>query len=123
MDNVISFTPSELVAFITTIAAACAGIATITGVIIKVVMRMKKPELEMRASIKALEAENEARKEEIKALQEDLQNGTDKFTDIEKANRVMLKALQALLAQSLGADATEALTDAKKELDKYLIEK
>lgn len=123
MDNVISFTPSELVAFITTIAAACAGIATITGVIIKVVMRMKQPELEMRASIKALEAENEARKEEIKALQEDLQNGTDKFTDIEKANRVMLKALQALLAQSLGADATEALTDAKKELDKYLIEK
>jgi len=123
MDNVISFTPSELVAFITTIAAACAGIATITGVIIKVVMRMKKPELEQNARIEALENENKARKEEIKALQEELQNGTDKFTDIEKANRVMLKALQALLAQSLGADATEALTDAKKELDKYLIEK
>ena len=123
MDNVISFTPSELVAFITTIAAACAGIATITGVIIKVVMRMKKPELEQNARIKVLEDENKARKDEIKALQEELQNGTDKFTDIEKANRVMLKALQALLAQSLGADATEALTDAKKELDKYLIEK
>ena len=31
MDTTITFTPSELVAFIGTIAGVCAGIATITG--------------------------------------------------------------------------------------------
>jgi hypothetical protein len=33
MNNVISFTPAELAAFIGTIAGVCAGIATIVGII------------------------------------------------------------------------------------------
>ena len=65
MNNVISFTPSELVAFIGTIAGVCAGIATIVGVICKVVMRLKAPEVEQNNRIKALEEENKSRKEEI----------------------------------------------------------
>ena len=41
MDNVISFTPAELAAFIGTIAGVCAGIATITGFIVALVKRWK----------------------------------------------------------------------------------
>lgn len=68
MNNVITFTPSELVAFIGTIAGVCAGIATIVGVICKVIMRLKAPEVEQNNRIKALEEENKSRKEEIEEL-------------------------------------------------------
>ena len=54
MNNVISFTPAELAAFIGTIAGVCAGIATIVGIIVKVVMRLKAPEMEQNRRIKAV---------------------------------------------------------------------
>ena len=41
MDTTITFTPSELVAFIGTIAGVCAGIATITGFIVALVKKWK----------------------------------------------------------------------------------
>ena len=123
MDKVISFTPSELVAFIGTIAGVCAGIATITGFIVALVKRWKAPEVEQNRRIKALEDENKTLWEEIKRLDNRLNCGNDRFDEIEKANRVILRSLQALLAESLGADATEALKKAKNELDEYFLEK
>ena len=127
METTISFTPSELVAFIGTIAGVCAGIATITGFIVALVKRWKAPEVEQNRRIKVLEEENKEIKAELKQLKEcrktDKQNENERFNEIEKADRVILQALQALLADSLGADATKALNDAKDELDKYLREK
>ena len=127
METTISFTPSELVAFIGTIAGVCAGIATITGFIVALVKKWKAPEVEQNRRIKVLEEENKEIKAELKQLKEchktDKQNENERFNEIEKADRVILQALQALLADSLGADATKALNDAKDELDKYLREK
>ena len=123
MDTVITFTPSELVAFIGTIAGVCAGIATITGFIVALVKKWKAPEVEQNRRIKALEDENKTLWEEIKRLDNRLNSGNDRFDEIEKANRVILRSLQALLAESLGADATEALKKAKNELDEYFLEK
>lgn len=123
MDTVITFTPSELVAFIGTIAGVCAGIATIAGFIVALVKRWKAPEVEQNRRIKALEDENKTLWEEIKRLDNRLNSGNDRFDEIEKANRVILRSLQALLAESLGADATEALKKAKNELDEYFLEK
>lgn len=54
MDNVISFTPAELAAFIGTIAGVCAGIATIVGIIVKIIVRLKAPEDEQNRRIKAV---------------------------------------------------------------------
>ena len=65
MDNVISFTPSELAAFIGTIAGVCAGLMTIVGIIVKIIVRLKAPEVEQNKRIKVLEEENKNRKEEI----------------------------------------------------------
>ena len=81
MNNVISFTPSELVAFIGTIAGVCAGIMTIVGVICKVVMRLKAPEMEQNNRIKTLEEENKSRKEEIEELKKRIGEGDDHFTE------------------------------------------
>ena len=109
MNNVISFTPSELVAFIGTIAGVCAGIATIVGVICKVVMRLKAPEVEQNARIKALEEENKSRKEEIEELKKRIGEGDDHFSELEKTNKVILRTLQALLNLSLGVSDIKAV--------------
>ena len=91
--------------------------------IFKLVNRVKAPEAEQNRRIKALEDENKEMKGEIEKLKIRLDDGNGRFEGIEKANRVILRSLQALLAQSLGADATEALKEAKTELDNYFLEK
>ena len=130
MNNVISFTPSELVAFIGTIAGVCAGIATIVGVICKVVMRLKAPEVEQNKRIKALEEENKSRKEEIETerkerqieiekLNDRLRLGNKRFDNIEESTKITLETLRALLKHALGGDESE-LKEAEKSLDNYL---
>ena len=127
METTISFTPSELVAFIGTIAGVCAGIATITGFIVALVKKWKAPEVEQNRRIKALEDENKEMRAEINLLKEsrnaDKQSENEKFNEIDKSVKVLLKCMQALLAESLGDNDTEAIRDAKKDLDKYLLEK
>ena len=123
MDNVISFTPSELVAFIGTIAGVCAGIATIVGVICKVVMRLKAPEVEQNNRIKVLEEENKSRKEEIEELKKRIGEGDDHFTELEKTNKVILRTLQALLNLSLGVSDTEALKKVSEDLNDFILNK
>ena len=134
MNNVISFTPSELVAFIGTIAGVCAGIATIVGVICKVVMRLKAPEVEQNNRIKALEEENKSRKAEVEELRKQMKDelekrdarlnmGDDRFEKFEEGNKTIMRGLQALLNQSLGIKDTEALKKASEELSEFLLNK
>ena len=123
MNNVISFTPSELAAFIGTIAGVCAGIATIVGIIVKVVMRLKAPEMEQNNRIKALEEENKSRKEEIEELKKRIGEGDDHFTELEKTNKVILRTLQALLNLSLGVSDTEALKKVSEDLNDFILNK
>ena len=123
MNNVISFTPDELAAFIGTIAGVCAGIATIVGIIVKIVMRLKAPEMEQNNRIKALEEENKSRKEEIKELKKRIGEGDDHFTELEKTNKVILRTLQALLNLSLGVSDTEALKKVSEDLNDFILNK
>ena len=123
MNNVISFSPAELAAFIGTIAGVCAGIATIVGIIVKVVMRLKAPEMEQNNRIKALEEENKSRKEEIEELKKRIGEGDDHFTELEKTNKVILRTLQALLNLSLGVSDTEALKKVSEDLNDFILNK
>jgi len=116
MDNTISFTPAELVAFIGTVAAVCAGIATITGFIVAIVKRWKAPEVEQNRRIEILE-------KKVDELEKARNVDNNELAEIKKTDKVILKCLQALLAESLGGNATEALNEAKKELDNYFLEK
>ena len=116
MNNVISFTPSELVAFIGTIAGVCAGIMTIVGVICKVVMRLKAPEVEQNRRIKVLE-------EKVELLEKQKTDDTDHFEELEKTNKVILRTLQALLNLSLGVSDTEALKKVSEDLNDFILNK
>ena len=123
MDTTITFTPSELVAFIGTIAGVCAGIATIVGIIVKIIVRLKAPEVEQNNRIKILEEENKNRKEEIEELKKRIGEGDDHFTELEKTNKVILRTLQALLNLSLGVSDTEALKKVSEDLNDFILNK
>ena len=123
METVISFTPAQLVGFITAIGGAVAAIGTMGAMIFKLFKKIKQPEIEQNERIKALEEENKARKEEIEKLSERLETGDNNFKDLEKTNKIILRSLQALLRHSLGTADPEALKTAMKELDNYLVEK
>ena len=116
MDNVITFTPAELVAFIGTVAGVCAGLATITGFIVAAVKKLRAPEVEQNRRIEALE-------KKVDELEKARNVDNNELAEIKKTDKVILKCLQALLAESLGGNATEALNEAKKELDNYFLEK
>ena len=123
METVISFTPAQLVGFITAIGGAVAAIGTMGAMIFKLFKKIKQPEIEQNERIKALEEENKARKEEIEKLNDRLETGDNNFKELEKTNKIILRSLQALLRHSLGTADPEALKNAMKELDNYLVEK
>ena len=123
MDNAITFTPSELMGFITTICACCAGIATLVGIIIKIVMRMKRPEIEQNERIKALEDEVKGLKEQNKLFTQYFINDDRRFKGIEKSERITQGAILALLKHALNGNNTKQLEDTTAELEAYLIAK
>lgn len=116
MDTTITFTPSELVAFIGTIAGVCAGIATITGFIVALVKRWKAPEVEQNARIEALE-------KKVEELEKRLGDGNNRFERIEETNIAILSTLRALLKHAINGNDIKALKEADKELDNFLITK
>ena len=116
METTIVFTPAQLMAFIGAVCGFIASIGAAVAIIAKFITKIKAPEQEQNRRIKTLE-------EEVKELKSRLDSGNDKFAELDRSNKVILRSLSALLAQSLGADATEALKEAKRELDQYLIEK
>lgn len=121
METVISFTPAQLIAFVTTIGGAMAAIATMVTIIFKLVNRMKAPEDKQNRRIEALETENEKRKKDIAELEKRLNDGNNRFDNIEQSNKITLETLRALLKHALGGDESE-LKDAERNLDNYLIQ-
>ena len=123
MNNVISFTPSELAAFIGTIAGVCAGIATIVGIIVKLVMKIKQPEIEQN---KRLDAHDERLNEHdkiIETFRTYFANDDKRFKAIERSSRVTQSALLALMKHALNDGDITTLKNAEKQLEDFLIEK
>ena len=116
MDTIISFTPSQLVAFIGSIAGVCAGLATITGFVVALVKRWKAPEVEQNARIEALE-------KKVEELEKRLGDGNNRFERIEETNIAILSTLRALLKHAINGNDIKALKEADKELDNFLITK
>ena len=126
METVITFTPSELVGFLGTIAGVVSAIGLLVTYAIKVTKRMKAPMEELKREITSLKRENEARKKENEEqqkknaeLERRLGDGDKRFGKVEESTIIMLETLRALLEHSLGGNDSE-LETAKANLDKYL---
>ena len=134
MDNVISFTPAELVGFITAIGGAIVTIGAVTTIIFKLVNRLKAPEAKQNERLDDLEKKYEVLSEDLKEQKRQrdetitqfmqyFTNDDNRFKAIERSNKVTQNALLALLKHALNGNDLQALKDAEKSLEAYLIEK
>ena len=123
MDNVISFTPSELVGFITAIGGAIVTIGAVTTLIFKLVNKAKAPELKQNERLDALETDIKQIKDQNKVFTQYFINDDRRFKEIEKSTKITQGALLALLKHALNGNDLSTLKDAEKELEAYVIDK
>ena len=119
METVITFTPSELVGFLGTIAGVVSAIGLLVTYAIKVTKRMKAPMEELKRKIGVLEEKDEEKDRKIEELERRLGDGDERFEKVEGSMIIMLETLRALLEHSLGGDDS-ALKTAKSNLDTFL---
>ena len=123
MDNVISFTPSELVGFITAIGGAIVTIGAVITLIFKLANRIKAPEDKQNERLDAIEKRLDGIDEAQDLFRQYFTNDDNRFKAIEKSNKITQGALLALLKHALNGNDVNSLQDAEKQLEAYLIEK
>mgnify|MGYP004684378495 FL=1 len=116
MEQVISFTPSELW---TWFLGACVAVATISGAGAALgawLKKAKQPETEREERITRLE-ETVARHDKL------FRNDKSRLDEIESGNRVMQMALLALLDHGIDGNNLEQMKQAKEDLQRHLVER
>lgn len=123
MDNVISFTPAELIAFITAIGGAIVTIGAVTTLIFKLFNKVREPETKQNERLDAIEERLDAQDETIETFRQYFTNDDNRFKAIERSNKITQGALLALLKHALNGNDVNSLRDAEKQLEAYLIDK
>lgn len=123
MDNVITFTPAELIGLITAVGGTIVTIGAAATVIFKVFSRIKAPEEKQNQRIQALEDKQEEHSKIIETFRTYFANDDKRFKSIEKSNKITQGALLALLKHALNDGDKSTLKDAEKQLEDYLIDK
>ena len=121
MDTVITFTPAELVAFVTAIGGAVVTVGAVATLIFKIVNRLRAPEIKQDERIKALEDKYSKLEEQNKIFTQYFINDNKRFNALEKSNQAILSTLRALLKHAINGNDREQLEDAEADLDRYLI--
>ena len=123
MNETISFTPAELIAVILGVSTAIITISTAIGIIIKLVDKARTPETEQNNRLDTIDKRLDDIDKTIATFREYFTNDDNRFKAIEKSNKITQTALLALLKHSLNGSETEALKQAEKSLEAYLIDK
>lgn len=123
MDNVITFTPSQLFALILGVCGAIITISAAIGVIAKVIEKAKAPERKQDERLDAHEKRLNAHDEIIETFRTYFANDDKRFKAIEKSNKITQSALLALMKHALNDGDISNLKTAEKQLEDYLIEK
>ena len=127
MDSPIVITPQEIVNLI---LAICGAIITISGagtIIIRAIAKVKEPNVKQDERLDKLEIEISDLKGRLKDDAHNLFLEEKRVEEIEQSqketNRIIIKSLQALTKHALDGNDIEALKEAERSLDGYLIEK
>lgn len=78
--------------------------------------RAGKPHKENEERIDALE-------EEVNGIKEVLDRDKDRIDDLEEGNRVIIKAMSALLSHGIDGNNTDEMKERRDDLQNYLISK
>ena len=138
MDQVITFTLSDLWNFVLALCAMIAALSGAVTIIVKIVQKVKSPGRKLSAEVeeikKQMDQKTDGFSQRIKKIEERLDEGTEQFkkeeqraTDIEEevrdTTKMIVKSLQALMAHEIDGNNIEELKQAKKDIDNYLLEK
>lgn len=123
MYNEISFTPAELITMILGICGAIITISAALGVVVKAIEKTREPEKEQNIRLDKIDKRLDDIDGTIAKFKEYFTNDDNRFKAIEKSNKITQTALLALLKHSLNGNDVNALKEAEKSLEDYLIEK
>lgn len=111
-----SFTPSQIWAFVIALIGLSLTILNVIDKINLFIQRAQKPKEEQSKRIDNLESE-------VKDLKRYVSTDGDRIKELEQGNKVMLHSMSALLSHGIHGNNVEEMTKAKEELDRYLIER
>lgn len=116
MDKPIMMSTQDVVNVILATCAALVTISSAIAVIMRFIARVKQPEKDQNERLNKVE-------DDIKKIQHCLSIDKARLDNIEYGNTITQEALLALLDHALNKDDTETVKQAKKKLEKYLIDK
>ena len=123
MDKVISFTPTELVGFISLIGGTIVTIGAVVTLIINIVKKLRAPEDKQNEKLKNHEDRINSLENQNKIFTQYFINDDKRFKAIERSNKITQSAILALLKHSINGQDIESLKKAEKSLEEFLIEK
>lgn len=123
MDKVISFTPTELVGFISAIGGTIITIGAVITLIINFVKKLRAPEDKQNEKLKNHEDRLKSLEDQNKIFTQYFINDDKRFKAIERSNKITQSAILALLKHSINGQDIESLKKAEKSLEEFLIEK
>ena len=145
MENVISFTPGQLVTLLLGACGAIVSFSAAAAVISKVLAKLKKPnedqnkriicderkitELDKHVTehdklvneVERIRLDNEELTKRVDKHDDLLANDKEHFRLIDEGNKVTQKALLALLSHAIDGNDVDSLRDAKKSLEGWLV--
>lgn len=116
MNTPIGLTPNDILVFFLSLCAAIITVAGAATIIIKVVQKAKEPEKSQNDRLTAIE-------EKVKRFEEMFDKDNKRLYELEEGNRVIQRALLALLSHSINGNDINNLTKARDDLQSYLISK
>lgn len=138
MDQVITFTLSDLWNFVLALCAMIAALSGAVTIIVKIVQKVKSPGRKLSAEVeeikKQMDQKTDGLNNRLDKVEKRLDEGSEQFkkeeqraTDIEEevrdTTKMIVKSLQALMAHEIDGNNIEELKQAKKDIDNYLLEK
>lgn len=116
MDTIISFTPTQLIGLFLALCGGIVAVSSAMGVIVAMVKKVKSPNDIQNSRLDGLE-------KKVAEHDEIFSKDKRRFEAIEEGNRVVQKALLALLAHGIDGNDIAAMKSAKDELTNYLIKR
>ena len=127
MEQTITFTLGDLYGFILGVCGLITAVAAAVAIVAKLIQKWRSPNKKQNERLE----EHEKRIEKVEARLEegnrqfeaDNKRASELEEDLRATTRMIIEALQALMAHALDGNNTDELSVVKKQIDNFLIKK
>ena len=127
MEQTITFTLGDLYGFILGVCGLITAVAAAVAIVAKLIQKWRSPNKKQNEKLE----EHEKRLEKVEARLEegnrqfeaDNKRASELEEDLRATTRMIIEALQALMAHALDGNNTDELSVVKKQIDNFLIKK